>query len=173
MKKFLLFLLMLPVVALADTPIITHTRTVQVALTGVDTSAYASGDLIDAKLTFSPAVRGNVGTALIQSVQVFDIDAQAADLKVVFFEADPSSTVFTDSGAFDVADADLDKIVCVVDVVSHHSFNDNAVSTADNVGCPFDLTAPSTSLYAAIVSQGTPTYSAATSLKIQVGFLLD
>ena len=152
------------------------TRTVKTTPT-IGTSAYASGDLIGPKLTFENACRqksegGDEGTGLIQSVVLTDLAKQDVSIDVIFFDTDPSNTTFTDNAPFDVADADLPNIIGVAQITTYADFNDNSVGWAANLELPFDLKSRSNSLYAAMVSRGSPTY-AASDLTLRVGIMQD
>ena len=151
-----------------------QTVIVKQAQPAVDTSAYASGDLIgSAVIEFKSAL--GVGhkerAGLIQSVIILDAAAQAADLDVVFFDGDPTGTTFTDNDAFAPAAADLDKMVGVAAVTDWKSFSANALGQALNLAIPFVITNYSGSLYAALVSRGTPTFAAATDVILRVNIL--
>lgn len=153
-----------------------HTKVVSVTPT-VDTSAYASGDLIGGKLTLSSAGRfGDKlrnGTGVVQSVVVADKAKQSVTLDVVLFDTDPTGTTFTDNAAFAVADADIGKIIGVASVSNWTAFSDNSVGDAINLtNLPFDL-GESTTIYAALVARGAPTYVAATDLVVRVGISQD
>lgn len=139
-----------------------------------DTSAYASGDLIgDAalKLEFPVGHEQKERAGLIQSVSIIDLAAQAADIDVVFFDEEPDNTTFTDNAAFDPADADMEKIIGVASVTDWKSFSDNAFGQDHNIVLPFVLTGIYDALWAVPVSRGTPTFAAATDLRIRVGIL--
>ncbi len=137
----------------------------------VDTNAYASGDLIGAKLslTVPPWAAGDTAGFLIQSVSLKDLAKQNAAIDVVFFHADPSGTTFTDNAALDVADADVSKIAGFAQVLTYASFNDNSYAQAGNLAIPVVMPAGAT-LYACLVSRGTPTY-AASDLSLRVGIV--
>ena len=141
----------------------------------VDTSAYASGDLVGTKMEFGSAVLGDDGIKLqggmIQSVIVTDLGKQSSSLDIVFFDADPSNTTFTDNAALDVDDADLVNVIGVVPITDWHAFSDNSAGQALNLAIPFVVDEGAT-LYAAIVSRGTPTYVSASDLTVRVGVLL-
>lgn len=139
----------------------------------IDTSAYTTGDLIGTKLTLAGSGNESLGSGFIESVEITDLDKETVDIDVVIFDADPSGTTFTDNAAFDPADADLVNIVCVIPVTSHFDFNDNGVSIVKNVGCPYKLAVGSTSLYAALVSRASVTYTSAADLKLRVGIKQD
>lgn len=160
-----------PFIAFADTSIITHAKVVEAAPV-VDTAAYNTGELIGGKLTLANAARTNISTGTITDVVIIDQDKETVDLDVIFFDTNPTGTTFTDSAAFDPADADLLNAVCIVSLTTHKDFNDNGMSIATGVNCPFDL-GSSTTLYAAIVSRASVTYTAATDLLLRVGITQD
>lgn len=139
----------------------------------VDTSAYASGDLLGAKLTLSSAIRTSGGTGIIESIVLTDLAKQNAQIDVVFFDSNPSATTFTDNAALDIADADLEKIIGHVTIYAsdYISFSDNAVATVRNLGLAFQASG-SDDIYACLVVRGTPTY-AADDLALRVTILQD
>jgi hypothetical protein len=177
MKKLIAILLNLffPLIALADGSVTTITKTVTVsAVPAIVAAAYGSGDLIGGKLSLSGTVVDGILSGIITSIHVDDKASQGADLDIVFFDADPSTTTFTDNAAFDPTDADLLKIICVVSITVDSAFADNGTSFVRNVNCPFKLTSNSAkTLYAAVVSRGTPTYASATDLLLRIGILQD
>lgn len=152
--------------ALAQNVVSSKTRTVSVAPT-VDTNAYASGDLVGPKQTLTGAgtcdpTLGKLGlcAGIIHSVTITDLENQAADFDLVIFSSDPTGTTFTDNAAFDIADADLPKVVCVIQVTTNVAFNDNAVIIANGTNCVFDAPATRGTLYAAPVIRSAGTFSA-------------
>lgn len=139
-------------------------RTVGVAL-AVDTAIYAAGDLIGGKITFTDLVANSqqikVMTAIIQ-----DQAKQSADVDLILFRDDPTGTTFTNNAAFDVADADVDKICGVITFRAGQWFalNDNSVGVQQNIGMAAQTVG--TTLYGALVSRGTPTFAATTDVKV-------
>ena len=100
------------------------------AVCTVATGAYASGQFMGLigsgvgqasnPLTFS--LPWPPGTEfLIQSVQLIDLSKQSAAIDVVFFNAFPGSTTFTDSATFAPAAVDLSKIITVANITSYDS----------------------------------------------------
>lgn len=150
-----------------------HTTVIAVSPT-VDTSIYASGDLIGGKLSIANAARVAAGSGTIQGVVLADQAKQDAAIDVVFFSADPTGTTFTDQAALDVADADNLNIIGVIKILAsdYSDFNDNSNATKSSQGLPFKL-ASGTSIYAALVCRGTPTYAAATDLQLKVKIYQD
>lgn len=140
----------------------------------VETSLYTTGDLVGEKLSFAGAAIPGAAAAkgVIKSVVITDDAAQAANMDVVFFDADPSATTFTDNAAFTPADADLAKIVGVAQLTTHVSFADNSVSLSGELYIPFDL-GTATTLYAALVVRAGPTYVATDDLQVRIGILQD
>lgn len=138
----------------------------------IDTGAYATGELIGSEaIVLEGAVGGDAGSKLVggilQSVVITDLSKQSANLDVIFFDVDPSNTTFTDNSAFDADDADLLNIIRTVSVTDWKAFNDNSQGQAHNLATPFVLDTGN-SLWAVLVSRGTPTYSA-TALTLRVG----
>lgn len=151
----------------------THKPTVTIS-----TGIYAAGDSIGGKLTLSDATRGagadGKATGVIQTIRLVDQDNEQAEIDVVFFDADPSGTTFTDNGALDVADADMAKIIGYITIAAtdYIAFADNAVATKTGLGFAFSL-AEGYDLYAAMVVRGTPTYTATTDLALAITVLMD
>lgn len=137
----------------------------------VDTSAYATGDLIGGKLTFTGL--GGYDQNLVLSATVYDAAAQAVDLDLVIFSSDPSLTTFTDQAAFDIADADLAKVAQVFNfgAISRFAFADNSVHQLLNQTAPLKVTASganSRTFYASLISRGTPTFAASTDVTVKI-----
>ena len=140
------------------------------ATVGANTDAYTAGDLIGGKLTLSSAYPSAAQEPYLHSITVQDLDSQAAELDFIFFDADPAATTFTNNAALDIADADLPKIIgfATLTASDYCAFADNSVGTVGNLGI---VCKPAGStLYAAIVARGTPTYSAS-GLSVAFGFV--
>lgn len=132
-----------------------------------DTNIYASGDLIGGKLSL--VVNKNNG--VINTLVLTDAANQKSALDVVFFVDNPSNTVFTDQAALDIHDTDLKLIAGRITLAAtdYVSYADNAEATVKpNFG--YQLVS-GTTLYACLVSRGTPTYAAATDLQLRVTVL--
>lgn len=171
MIKKILLILFLPSLVFAQNSPVAKSFNRSVSPT-VDTAIYASGELLGGKLTISNAAKSGVHSGVIGTVIISDLDSDSADIDVVYFKSNPTGTTFTDQAAFDVADADLTKIICVVPVTDYFVFNDNSIGIAQNANCPFDL-GDETTMYAALVSRGTPDYAAATDLTLTTSIYPD
>jgi hypothetical protein len=130
---------------------------------GVDTSAYADGDALGAKTTFTNVPEHGV----IHSVMVIDRDKESVNLDLVLFRADFTGTAA--NAAFTVVDADLSNCVGVVLVDSWKAFADNSFGVVDSVGLPY--WAPTGTLHFQCVTRGAPTYTAITDLLIAVSII--
>lgn len=137
----------------------------------ISTSAYASGDQLGGKITLTNAARSSIGSGTIQHVTISDLAKQSAPIDVLFFTTDPSNTTFTDNAATDIHDTDILTLVGAVSVNSWFALNDNSVGCAV-AGIPFKLST-GTSLYAALVVRGTPTYASTSDITLTVGILAD
>lgn len=139
----------------------------------VDTSIYADGDNIGGQEYEMPYVVNTGDGGTIHTITVQDYDSQTPDLAIVFFNAEPSNTTFTDNGALTIADADLAAYVGHVTIAStdYLSFVNNSVGVKANVGLAYD--APNESLWVVLVSKGTPTFTNANYLKIRIAVRLD
>lgn len=158
--------------ALSETnPVPVAGKTAQVSATPTITAgAYAAGDLVGTKMSFSSAVRSAGGGGMLHTVVIADKGKQDAVLDLVLFDSDPSSTTFTDNDPFDVADDDLTKIIGAVQVLTYTDFADNSVAVEPAAGVVFKL-ASGTTLYGALVARTTPTYTSTSDLTVRLGIL--
>lgn len=171
MKRIALLLcLLIPGVASAQETYFTQFLTVSPV---VDTSAYATGDLIGSKLTYIPAVRPSTKTGVFIGAVISDLAAQTADMDLVLFSDNPTGTTFTDQAALDIADADLPKVIAVIPFRSTgvYTFADNGVHTTNSVMVP--VKSLNSTIYAALVSRGTPTFASSADLKITLAIAED
>ena len=172
MKKLLAaiaIIITLPAMAIALEP---RSVVLTVAQT-VTATAYEALDLVGGKITLAGAIRSGTTSGMIQAIEITDLAAQSGNYDVVFFTSDPSSTTFTDEAALDIADADLPKVVCATSVSTTAVFNDNGLSYASGIGCPFELLNGATTLYAAIIARSTPTFASTSDVQIRVTIMQD
>ena len=140
----------------------------------IEAAAYASGDCL---MAAAAALTGTAATApflggRITDVVITDLAAQASNIDVVFFNADPGNICAAINAAADIDDDDLAKVVAIVPVTTHFALNDNSVSEATNVNIKYTL-ASGTALYYGLISRGTPTYGTTADLVIKVKVELD
>jgi hypothetical protein len=141
----------------------------------ISTSAYSANFCVGGKLTLPNAVRVAGGSSILQSIFLIDRANQKAALSILFFNADPSASTLADHAQPTLAAADISALIRRVEiaasdwVTTDHAGTDFA--TAD-IGALAKMVRPAggTSLYAIIVTTGTPTYTAL-ALTLNVGVL--
>lgn len=155
--------------------------TITVAVT-VTAGAYVTGNLIGSKITLPGATRGFVdGNATnsggVYHLRITDKANQKIPLDVVFFNANPTATTFTDRSAVALNVADLPKVLghvslAAADYVSL-SATTNAVGTQRNVGMGYTLAGTATTLYACLIARGSGTYTSVSDVEILLGIWQD
>jgi hypothetical protein len=150
-----------------------HIHFVEVTPT-IGTSAYATGELIGTKMTFSNAFPLATGCGLLRSVIVEDLAGQTGAFDLILFDSDPSGTTFTDKAAFDIADADLPKIIAAINfgASSQFAFADNSVKFLGNLQIPLRgilTNAPARTVYGALVARAAQTYATAADVTVTLG----
>lgn len=153
------------------------TRKVEFDVT-VDTAIFAAGDAMHSSvITLSNVVQGSVPSARIESVTVVDQANQKSALDILFFSANPSNTTVTVNGALDVDDGDLDNYFLghiSVAATDYASLADNAYGTKQGISLPvFSSRQGVRDIYCIVVCRGTPTFAAATDLRIKLGIKQD
>lgn len=150
-----------------------NTSYVDVTLT-VDTAAYVSGDVLSDRVAITNAMRVADGTGVLQSVTILDESDQASlAFDLVFLSADV--TIGAVNAAVSITDNNARSVLGVVSVASS-DFADlgvNKVATKSGVGLVVKPVTGSRSIYVAAVSRSTPTFAAATDVKLRLGFLQD
>lgn len=158
-----------------------ETKFISVTPTVSAGAAYASGDAVGGLMSFTGAAKPEIGTAMVGSVILQDLNKQDAELDLILFDSNPSATTFTDNAVLDIADADLARIIGVVTVAAtdYADFNDSAVGFV-SCSVPFRTTATGSALdlttqtlYGALVTRGAPTYNATTDVTVKLGVMLD
>lgn len=180
MKRFSLLVLLILIPALASAQVMS-TGFVSATPT-IDTSAYASGELVGGKLTFTPAVKQSTSTGYVVSVRMTDKAAQAIDFELILFAENPSNTTFTDQAAFDLHDSDIAKVVAVVALDSsstNYAYADNSIHYVGNLVVPIrglDTSATpqgTKTIYGALISRGAPTFATTGDVTITLGIAQD
>lgn len=134
-------------------------------------ATYASGDLLGDKLVFDVSALRDKSAVFLQAVTLVDQAKQSVACDLILFDEDPSGTTFTDNAAFDIADADMAKVVGIVSIETFFALSDNSLGEAKNLALPLVLKAASGSvkLWGALVTRGAPVIAAATDLRVTLG----
>jgi len=136
----------------------------------LDTSIYASGDLMFEQTTIASAVRVNGGRAILQSLTVIDEDDQGVAFDLWISSA--NSDFGTLNSAPSISDAVSRDLLGYIAIATgdYKDLGGVKVATLRNIGLLVEANSTSNSIYAAGVTGGTPTYTAS-GVKIIFGFV--
>ena len=135
----------------------------------ISTGAYTAGDLVGGLMKFKDPLLSNSKEILLTSMTISDRDSEEAGMRLVLFNAKPDTTTFTDNLPFDPSDADLEKIVHVETLTVYSAFNDNSIAVAKTT--PIAIKMTDGSIYACLVTTGTPTYTATTDIQVGLNII--
>ncbi len=126
----------------------------------VTAGAYSANDVVGGRMQFAGLRQGT-----LQSVTICDNAAQAVDYVIVLFESQPTN--IADNATFDIADADLAKIVyqdTLTSASSRQAFTDNSYHFIYNLDVP--LQGLSSDIWGFLITTGTPTYAATSDITV-------
>ena len=136
------------------------------------TPNYADGDnmggLISLTDIYGPETAGQ-GGGLIQSVLISDAALNGLQIDAWFFDANPSSSTFTDNAAMSIHASDVNKVIGRVPVTDWD--RSSQFGFAENLAMPF-VTAANI-LYMALEARGAHNLAATTDIDVQVGIILE
>lgn len=126
----------------------------------LDTSAYASGDVIAEVQAITNAVRVSGGTAILQDLVLTDEDDQGVAMTLYFF--DGAVTLGTENGAPSLSDADNRKSLGYVDISASDWKDLGGVRTAHkpNIGMLIKPASGRDIQVGIVNGTGTPTFTA-------------
>lgn len=136
----------------------------------LDTSAYASGDLLSDTITCGSIVDQAGGDVILDSITIIDEDAQGVKLYVILTSA--STSMGTINGAPNISDANARNIIGYVTVLTtdYITVSGTKIATIRNIGLHCKAAAGSQILYMALLNEtGTPTFTAS-GVKVKLGF---
>lgn len=139
----------------------------------LDTSIYASGDVLADTQVLSSLFRIADGTGVLQSIQIIDQDDQKAAFDIYYLSA--NNSMGTENAAPSISDANATAVVgpFSVAVADYHDLGGVSVAKIANIGAPIKAVSGSADGYIAVVNgTGTPTYTAS-GIKLRLGVLLD
>lgn len=137
----------------------------------LDTSAYASGDVLFDTQALASVARTAGSTVILQSLTVIDEDDQGVAFDLYFL--DTNNPLGTENEAPSITDAHARTILGYVAIGTgdYKDLGGARIATIRNIGLPLKAAAESTSLYVGGVNgSGTPTFTAS-GLKFKFGFL--
>jgi hypothetical protein len=138
----------------------------------LDTSAYASGDVLADSQQMDACLRKADGSGLLQSVVLNDKDDQGQALDIVILSANVS--IGTENSAVSVSDTDADNILAIISVQASDwiDLGGCRVASLQNLGVAVKAVSGTDDLYVALISRGTGTYTAS-GITARFGFLRD
>jgi len=149
------------------------TTAVATATPTVSTTAYASGDVIGAKLTFANIGRVAAGTGLIQDVTILCKSAQTFACDLVLFKADPTNSTFTDNAALAVHASDLPNVIGAIPISTWTNLGTPSIAQASQLARAYALASGVTSMFGVLVSRGTPNLASTSDITVVVKALQD
>ena len=151
-------------------PLLSSTANFADLVLSLDTSAYASGDVLAETQEIANAVPTPGGATALHSLMVIDKDDQGQGLDLVFFSADVS--LGAENAAVSISDADAVAILGIVSVAASDFIDLGGcrVASIKSIGLALRAADASRSIYVAAISRGTGTYSAA-GLVLRFGFI--
>ena len=156
------------------------TRLIRPTIT-VDTGIYAALDILGALVvsgvvTLSSVTREKGGTAVLESVSVFDDDNEKCPLSLLFFDTAPTGGTYVGNGALTLSTADKARYLGKVNIAAgdYETLGGEAFACIRGIGLGVKAIEGSRDLYMIpLVSSGTPTYTAATDIQMVLSFLAD
>lgn len=148
------------------------TNPITTALTITANSAYSTGNVLGGLMTIANMARVAGGSGLVQSTVANCKTNQTVSIDVIYFNANPSSSTFTDKTAFSVAAADFNKVIGVAHITDWTNLGTPSTGQAQNQAMPFKL-ASGTTGYAVAVVRGNPTFSFTDGVSITHGVTQD
>lgn len=136
-------------------------NTALIAVTfALDTSIYASGDVLAIPTVLTAALRKTDGTGLLQSITLNDEDDQGVALYVVIMDA--NNSLGTINAAASITDANARNIIAIVPVETSDwiDLGGVKVATIRNLGIPVKSVSGAATLFVGLITRGTPTHSA-------------
>lgn len=139
----------------------------------LDTSAYASGDLLADTQAVTSVFRVTDGTGVLASITLNDKDDQGVALYIVILDA--NVTLGTENAAPSISDANADSILGIIAVATTDWLDLGGCKVANirGINLPIKAASGTTSLYIGLVnSTGTPTFTAS-GVTARLGVLQD
>jgi hypothetical protein len=138
----------------------------------VTAAAYSAGNAVGALRTLTNAVR-TPGTGILQSIGILDRANQKAAMTVFIFDSNTLAATITDKTAFVFSTDDL-KVIAQVSIGAgdYVTTNSKAIAVLSGLNIPLKA-ASGTTLYAVMVTTGTPTFTATDNVQVEFGILQD
>lgn len=139
----------------------------------VDTAIYASGDVLFIATEVTNFFRTAGGRALIHSITVLDVDEEAVAFDIIFCDTTQNFGALNAVAALaDPAASNMPTLGHVVITAGDYiDIGGQRLVTLTSLGLTVQAAAASTSLFINGIVRATPTYTAATDLRIKIGYI--
>jgi hypothetical protein len=139
------------------------------------TAIYAANDNIGGLVTFTDLAKNSqneISKGYVASLHLQEVGSQAAAVDVYLFENAP--TAVTDNGVYSISSADLLKAFACISVASADYktltlAGGGTIKWAPKENLVYGFDKGDGSLYAVVIPSGTPTFGAASVLKMTLG----
>jgi hypothetical protein len=139
----------------------------------IQAALYAAGNSVGGLLTFNNAYRGVTNPVTLQDLIVTDKSGQNAPLTILFFDSNPTNGNYADKTAVTFG-TDFPKIIGKVNVqtTDYDTINAKGIAHIKNISAILVPNA-TTTLYAVIVTTGTPTYVSTSDITLKLKLYQD
>jgi len=138
----------------------------------VTAASYSAGNAVGGKRTLANALGATSGTGILESITILDRANQKQPMTIFLFSDNPAAATITDHAAFQFSTDDL-KVIAQITVAASDYVTTNSEAIACKSGLGVALKSVSQTVYAAVVTSGTPTFAATTDFQVTWGFLAD
>lgn len=140
----------------------------------IEAAAYGDADRLGSIMTLSDAFAAGKGTVELSSITVLDKAKQKSAIDVLFFSELPT-VASADNAALSITDAEMAKYIgrVAIPAAGYEDTADSSDTTVRNIGLVMQAAAGSTSLYAIVQCQGTPTYTSTSDLTLKFSLVQD
>ena len=137
----------------------------------VDTAIYATGDVLFIATEIANFFRTTAGRALIHSIEVLDVDEEAAAFDLIFCESSQNFGAL--NAAANLTDPTGMPILGHVSISTgdYIDIGGQRLATLTTVGLEVQAAAGQTSLWINGIVRATPTYTAGTDLRLKIGYI--
>ncbi len=152
----------------------TPSKQIQVTPT-ITAGAYSIGDVIGGVQTLTAAARVNATCTTLDTLAIRDKAMQDADIKLWFFDQNPTSGSYDDNDALDIDDADLAFCLGCLRMLSsdYDDATDNSIATLRNQGLKLTPTGGASDLYAIAEIETADSYASTSDLTFVYEFSQD
>jgi hypothetical protein len=142
----------------------TNEIAIEVTLT-VTAASYSAGNCVGGLITIPNAVRIAGESGMLQSVTVNSKSNQTSQFDAVMFNSNPTTSTITDKTNIAVSAADYNKSFGAAHVTDWTNLGTPSLGQAQNLAMPY-VPPSGTTIYAALVARGTPTFASTTDISV-------